>query len=370
MATNPYVNKVVYGNQTVMDISGDTVTASDVAQGKTFHDATGEQKTGSYVAPTITQITPSNSSPVTLTSGNNYQPTANGKAVASITDVTPTAYYCPQLVSGNIYTLTTGSAGYLSSVDIEELIPSNLSPARLSYGGTYHIRGFGGGYAIESYNNIIPTNVPPTAVSRDDICHMDDNGYVISSYSSKAPDDTTPPSVSSGEIVLMGGAGYLYASQQTTTSVTPSDSNPPQLTANTAYKPTANGYLYETQVTPGFPYTKSGTLADFTTANQEQSVDTGLSSVKYVYLEALANNGAIMQIAQLDTDRTAAKQIALFTNTSATTSTCITSGTNAAGVITANGGQIKVSAISGGTITVKTGNAAAYFSKSVKWYAG
>lgn len=48
MANNPYANKVIYGNQTIMDLSQDTVVASDVLQGKTFHDATGALLTGTY----------------------------------------------------------------------------------------------------------------------------------------------------------------------------------------------------------------------------------------------------------------------------------------------------------------------------------
>ena len=46
MATNPYVNKVQYGNSTLIDITDTTATASDVAQGKYFYLATGEKVAG------------------------------------------------------------------------------------------------------------------------------------------------------------------------------------------------------------------------------------------------------------------------------------------------------------------------------------
>lgn len=46
---NPYVNKVVFGGETVVDLTGDTATAADVAQGKTFHLANGAQATGTLV---------------------------------------------------------------------------------------------------------------------------------------------------------------------------------------------------------------------------------------------------------------------------------------------------------------------------------
>ena len=53
MASNPYVNKVEYGNQTVMDISDTTVEESDVAEGEVFYKATGERSagTGNYYSP-------------------------------------------------------------------------------------------------------------------------------------------------------------------------------------------------------------------------------------------------------------------------------------------------------------------------------
>ena len=43
---NEYINKVVFGNQTLIDLTGDTITAADLAQGKTAHDRTGATITG------------------------------------------------------------------------------------------------------------------------------------------------------------------------------------------------------------------------------------------------------------------------------------------------------------------------------------
>lgn len=52
MAQNPYVNKVEYGGDTLLDLTNDTAVAADVAQGKYFHLATGQRVQGSYVTPT------------------------------------------------------------------------------------------------------------------------------------------------------------------------------------------------------------------------------------------------------------------------------------------------------------------------------
>ena len=43
---NQYVNKVIYGGRTLIDLTGDTVTASDILVGKTAHDKTGAEVEG------------------------------------------------------------------------------------------------------------------------------------------------------------------------------------------------------------------------------------------------------------------------------------------------------------------------------------
>lgn len=46
MANNQYINKVIYGGNTLIDLTGDDVTASDVLSGKKFHLPSGAQGTG------------------------------------------------------------------------------------------------------------------------------------------------------------------------------------------------------------------------------------------------------------------------------------------------------------------------------------
>lgn len=53
MANNPYVNKVIYGNDTVIDISDTTAEEGDVISGKSFYKASGAKATGSAVIPDI-----------------------------------------------------------------------------------------------------------------------------------------------------------------------------------------------------------------------------------------------------------------------------------------------------------------------------
>lgn len=46
MATNPYVNKVEFGNDVLMDLTNDTVSPGDVLLGETFHDRSGAPQSG------------------------------------------------------------------------------------------------------------------------------------------------------------------------------------------------------------------------------------------------------------------------------------------------------------------------------------
>lgn len=49
------VSKVIIGNEVVLDLTGDTVTADQVAAGATFHGADGAQYTGTSTADSDTQ---------------------------------------------------------------------------------------------------------------------------------------------------------------------------------------------------------------------------------------------------------------------------------------------------------------------------
>ena len=46
MASNPYVNKVVYGNQTIIDLTDATATAAQILEGYTAYGASGQKLTG------------------------------------------------------------------------------------------------------------------------------------------------------------------------------------------------------------------------------------------------------------------------------------------------------------------------------------
>ena len=47
---NQYINKVIYGNRTLIDLTGDTVEAAKILNGYTAHDKSGAPITGSCPA--------------------------------------------------------------------------------------------------------------------------------------------------------------------------------------------------------------------------------------------------------------------------------------------------------------------------------
>lgn len=58
MANNPYVNKVIVNNQTIIDLSGDTVDAAKLLDGYTAHDKSGAPITGNIQSLAAQTITP------------------------------------------------------------------------------------------------------------------------------------------------------------------------------------------------------------------------------------------------------------------------------------------------------------------------
>lgn len=86
MANNENINKVIYGNQTLIDLTNDSVTPQTLLEGETAHDRSGAQITGSAVVNTVIEENDSFA----------LVPTSEGNALArkiygmSVQDGTPT----------------------------------------------------------------------------------------------------------------------------------------------------------------------------------------------------------------------------------------------------------------------------------------
>jgi hypothetical protein len=95
--------------------------------------------------PIPSSLTPSNSSPATITSGETYTATANGKAVASVINLTP-SNSSPVALTANTPVNPTASGYAISSYSSKT--PSDSSPASVSSGAI--IKAMAAGYLYAS----------------------------------------------------------------------------------------------------------------------------------------------------------------------------------------------------------------------------
>lgn len=134
---------------------------------------------------TPTSITPSNSSPASMTAGNAYEPTANGYAISSYTRVTPLNTSPVGLSSGSIYKMD--SSGFAINT-YSNLTPSDYSsPVSLQNSGVY--KPTESCYAISSYTDISPSSSGTYFASG--MNNMSTSGYAYSSKPSPSFSATT-----------------------------------------------------------------------------------------------------------------------------------------------------------------------------------
>lgn len=126
------INKVNYGNTTLIDISNDTVTAGSMLSGTTAHDNSGAAITGTIASKSSSDLTASGAT-VTVPAGH-YASQAS-KAVATGTAGTPTA--TKGTVSNHAVSVTpsvTNTTGYITgstktgtavTVSASELVSGN-----------------------------------------------------------------------------------------------------------------------------------------------------------------------------------------------------------------------------------------------------
>ena len=103
------VNKVIFGGETVVDLTADTVTAAKMLSGTTAHDKSGTKVTGTIATKTSSNMTVSGA---TVTAPAGYYASAQSKSVATATQATPSISVDS---AGKITASATQTAGYVSA---------------------------------------------------------------------------------------------------------------------------------------------------------------------------------------------------------------------------------------------------------------
>lgn len=218
--------------------------------------------------PTVTptSITPSNASPVALTSGNAVTPSANGYAIESYFSRVP----------------SNTTPGYYNPDDIIRVVNK-------------------GGYLVESITSVTPSSTP-RSILKNNLVLFKGNGVIVDTITDITPSDSSPASVSSGDIIKASASGYLYSTVQPKVkkgTFTTSGSSITEFAVNVGFQPdtvivffngssgsetsAANGsvrYVYDkNSSTRGFRSYKSSSGATVDMAAVDTSGDTRISAI-------------------------------------------------------------------------------------------
>lgn len=179
MADNQYINKVVYGGNVLIDLTGDDVTASDVLSGKKFHLPSGATGTGTctYNADT-----------------------SDATAVAAEILATKTAYKNSEKITG---TMANNGAvtGTITTKNEEYTVPQG-----------YHDGSGKVGISATEQAKIIATNI------REGITILGVEGTMSGSEGMSAQAKTVTPSTTS-QVVMPDSPTYNCLSQVTVNAI-------------------------------------------------------------------------------------------------------------------------------------------------------
>lgn len=174
MANNQYANKIIYGGQTLIDLTADTIEASDVINSKTFHDKSGAPVTGTCTYDADT---------------------SDADAVASEILTGKTAYVAASKVTGTMVN-NASVTGTISTVAGVYTVPVGFHDG----GGSVSI-------AAAEQAKIIPENI------REGVQILGVTGTMSGQEDVHAQSVTATPYTTAQTIIPDASQGYNYLSQ-------------------------------------------------------------------------------------------------------------------------------------------------------------
>lgn len=215
MANNPYVNKVVYGGQVVIDITDTTAVAGDVAQGKYFYDASGAKVEGTNTGSGMIVVETQDEHGGTIVS------ITGDPVVLQTKSATPTEQSQVIRPDDGYTGLSQVNVGAISSTYVGSDIPERDSTDLSVSGATVSVPS---GYYEDDSSKTIPNgsaSTPATSITADPTISVNSSTGLITATASASKGIT--PTVSAG-----------YISSGTSGTVTVSGSNTQQLTTKAA----------------------------------------------------------------------------------------------------------------------------------------
>lgn len=188
-------NKIIYGNEILIDLTSDTVTASDVASGKTFHLPSGEIGTGTSTLDSDTSEDTALAAEVLNTRtfharGSAYTGTMpNRGGVTGVISSLSGSYAIPQG-----YHDGSGSVS-IAQIEQQKLIPENLKAG-------VELLGVTGSYSGEAITAQSKSATPATSAQTI----LPDTGYdYLSQVSIEAIPYTETQNAAGGVTVTIAG---------------------------------------------------------------------------------------------------------------------------------------------------------------------
>lgn len=186
------INKVVYGGNALIDLTGDTITEADVINGKTFHKASGAivQGTCSYDADT---------SDATATASEILDTKTAYKAGTKVTGTMPNRGKQQSKITTKAQSVTIengfhdGSGNVaIDSTEQDKIIAGNIKSG-------VQILGVTGSYAGESQ----PTQTKTATPKATSQTILPDSGYVLSQVTVNAVPYTETDNAQGGKTVTI-----------------------------------------------------------------------------------------------------------------------------------------------------------------------